>query len=148
MIISIIFVGLVIDLVTKNLSTDKNYSLIPNVLSIYYTLNTGAGWSLFSDSTLFLTIFTAIILVGIIIFALLFKPTSKIYSIGIGLTIAGASGNLIDRVFLGSVRDFIRLDFIDFPIFNFADICLTFGAIFLCIYLIFIYNKKGNKIEK
>ena len=48
------------------------------------------------------------------------------------------AGNMIDRVFLGYVVDFIEAVFIDFPVFNVADICVTVGAFLMAIYLIFL----------
>ena len=55
---------------------------------------------------------------------------------------------MIDRIFLGYVRDFINFMFIDFPVFNFADISLTFGIIIVVIYFLFYYSKEEAKISK
>ena len=54
------------------------------------------------------------------------------------MIISGALGNLIDRLFLGYVRDFVKLDFVDFAIFNVADSAITIGTILFFIYFIFI----------
>jgi hypothetical protein len=59
----------------------------------------------------------------------------------------GAIGNMIDRLFYGSVVDFIEATFIDFPVFNIADSCVVVGGIMLFIYLVFI-NKTLFKSEK
>ncbi|MBQ0059171.1 MAG: signal peptidase II [Lachnospiraceae bacterium] len=56
------------------------------------------------------------------------------------LLAGGAIGNLIDRVFLGSVRDFIYFKLINFPVFNVADIAVTCSA-FILVYLVLIYYK-------
>ena len=58
------------------------------------------------------------------------------------LLFAGALGNAIDRVFRGFVVDFIKTSFINFPVFNVADIAITVGAALFIIYLMFFDNKK------
>lgn len=140
-----ILIGLFFDILTKSLAYNSNSILIDGFLSLFFTWNTGAGWSLFADQTLFLAIFSGVLVVGIIVFIALYKPKSKTYAIGIGLVLAGAIGNFIDRIFFGAVRDFIKLDFINFPIFNIADSCLTVGAILICVWLVFIYSKPPKK---
>ena len=62
----------------------------------------------------------------------------------------GAVGNLIDRLFLGYVRDFISLDFLgNFPVFNIADMCLLAGVIVLCVFFLFSYPKLNKgKLKK
>ena len=80
-----------------------------------------------------------------------FFKTKKtiLYSVSYGLILGGAIGNLIDRVFLGYVRDFIKFSFFSFN-FNIADACLTIGVILFVIYLIFFddfFKSKKTKGE-
>ena len=81
------------------------------------------------------------------------KIKNKYLLITATIIIAGGLGNLIDRIFRGYVIDFIKVLFIDFPVFNFADILVTCGSFMLIIYLIIdIYNdsrkkQKGDKLE-
>jgi signal peptidase II len=63
----------------------------------------------------------------------------------IALLISGGVGNLIDRVRLHEVIDYIRFEPINFPIFNFADICVVIGAIMFCISVIITGDGKGGK---
>lgn len=145
-IFSIVFIlGIIADMLTKYFLMEQSFVVIDGLLSFYPTWNTGAGWSILSDQTLFLTIFSAIILIGVIIANVFYHPKSKWYAVTMGFIFAGAVGNLFDRVFFGAVRDFIKLDFIEFPIFNIADSCLTVGAIMLCIYVLFFTSKKEEK---
>ena len=62
---------------------------------------------------------------------------TKLYNVAYVFILAGAFGNAIDRTFLGYVRDFIKLDFINFPVFNVADSLLVVGVILLAFYIIF-----------
>lgn len=64
--------------------------------------------------------------------------------LGLALVLSGAIGNLIDRVALGYVRDFIAFDFMNFPVFNFADSCITVGAVLLIVSVLF--TKSGERI--
>ena len=143
--IIILGIGITIDLITKSLASNVNMPLISGIISIAFTWNKGAGWSLFSEHTLILTIFTGFLIVGIILLIMFFKPKSLVYTIGISMILAGAIGNFIDRVMFGAVRDFICLEFMTFPIFNVADVLLTVGVILLCVWLIFLSGKKENK---
>ena len=67
---------------------------------------------------------------------------SKLLLTAYSLILAGAVGNFIDRIRLGYVVDMFKFEFIDFPIFNVADICLTIGVIFLFYYVIFKEQSK------
>ena len=59
------------------------------------------------------------------------------------MLVGGALGNLYDRIFLGYVRDFIKLDFMSFPVFNFADVFLNIGFALFAVWLIFIYARNN-----
>jgi signal peptidase II len=141
----LVIILVVIDQVTKYLvrtSMDKPIIIIPNVLSLENIRNTGAAWGILKDSGYFLRIFTLILL--FIIIYLYFKiPAGKRFRIIKILTLfmmAGAIGNLIDRFFLGYVVDFIYFEIIDFPLFNFADSCLTVSCIILFLLALFYYK--------
>ena len=74
----------------------------------------------------------------------------SIRSISLAMIIGGGIGNMIDRVFLGYVVDFLEFTFIDFPVFNVADSFVTVGAFMLMGYLIWdlIRDMKTSKVEK
>ncbi len=101
-----------------------------------YVRNTGAAFGSFSQSTALLSVFTGIvIIVGIILIATK-KIKSKFYLTCAVMIISGGLGNLIDRVLKGYVVDFIDVQFMNFAVFNFADILVTVGAIALMVYVI------------
>ena len=77
------------------------------------------------------------------------NKNGALYQVGMGLVFAGALGNLIDRIALGYVRDFIQFDFWrSFPIFNVADICLCIGVVILLIYYIIRLVKERKNARK
>jgi len=144
-IISIIV--LILDRVTKIWSQtvigDGVICGIPNVLSFVYTKNTGAAFSILSDKTWLLCLISVAFCIGVIIYWIIKRPKDKLLCTSISLLFSGALGNAIDRVYFGYVVDFIRTDFIDFPVFNIADIAITIGAVLLVIYVLF-FDKESE----
>ena len=146
-IFSIVLV-LVADLVTKHFLFDvKYFNLIPNVISIASNGgNTGAAWGIFSGQTIWLIVVSIIMIVVLFVFNNFVKNKNTFYSISFGFIIGGALGNLVDRISLNYVRDFIYLDFWPtFPIFNLADSFLCVGAVMLAVYILFFSGKKNEK---
>ena len=119
--------------------------VLGNLLVLRYCTNTGAAFSMFQNNKLLLIGFTSLFLmVGVVvIFGGFIKKRTPLYLISI--VIAGGIGNLIDRLFLGYVTDFIYIKVIDFAIFNFADMCVTIGGTLLVIYLIFFDKEIKNE---
>ena len=120
---------------------------IPGLIRFEYTRNTGMAWGMLSNATLILTIISLVtcFALGIFIFKMQKKMPTAI-RLALLLILAGAAGNLYDRIFLGYVRDFIAFDFMNFPIFNFADSCVTIGGILLVVSLIF--TRSGREFYK
>lgn len=121
--------------------------LVEGFLQLHYAENTGAAFSSMSGHTDLLSIFTIIIIViGIILL------TTKRIKFGVeyvctAIMISGGIGNLIDRLYRGFVVDFIEPLFIDFAIFNFADILITCSAVVLCVWM-FYDAYRASKKEK
>jgi signal peptidase II len=135
----------VVDQTTKFFLAHKYFDVIPNVLSVHYSENTGAAWSIMAGKVEFLAVMSVLFLAVLIFFSYKFNEKTYFYSIAYSFIIGGALGNLFDRILFGYVRDFIKADFItftNFPIFNFADSFLVFGVILFCIFVLFIYPKK------
>ncbi len=111
--------------------------VIKGVLSFCFVENNGAGFSILAGNTLFLIIFTAVamVLVAYLLFSRRFH--SPLTDWGFCLILSGGLGNFIDRVCRdGLVVDFIKTDFMNFPVFNVADICVTVGAAFVILYFV------------
>lgn len=114
-----------------------------------YVENTGAAFSSFSDNTKLLTVLTVIILAGCLVLLLSKKLKPMFVNICLLLVVAGGIGNVIDRILLGYVVDFIEPLFIDFAVFNFADCCITVGAFLLIGFEVYeILSERKKKTEK
>lgn len=120
-------------------------SIIGDFLWFESTLNTGVAFSMFEGkSVLFFVI--AMIASLILIYVICSKRWLKIKleKISLGLLLGGTVANAIDRLIFGGVRDFIYLKFINFAIFNVADMAITIGAILFCVSIIFLRDRKKD----
>lgn len=115
------------DQLTKQLFKDADRVLLPGVLNLSGTRNTGAAFGLFGGGQGALGLVTGAIILGLLVYICARKPQGLL-GIGLWLAISGALGNLADRLLLGYVIDFIRLRFVEFPVFNLADVALTLGC--------------------
>lgn len=123
--------------VVSNLSLGEAMNVIPNVFSLTYYQNSGAAWSILQGQMWFFAIVTFVAVPLCIWLLWKNRRGSKFYSLALGLVIAGALGNFIDRMRLGYVVDMFQTDFMNFPIFNVADMCLTIGVVMVFIYALF-----------
>ena len=117
-------------LITKNLFLYQSVPVIKNIFHITLVRNTGAAFGMFKNQ-LYLFIFTSIGAIVLILLDLKERRGKKldIYSLSLAFILAGASGNLVDRIRFGCVIDF--LDFRIWPVFNIADSAITIGAALL-----------------
>ena len=117
--------SVLIDQVSKGLINSylghPGFLRLTKYLSLETTYNDGAAWNILSGNQIFLITISLIILV--IVYSMMYQLKKTIF------------GNLIDRIFQGTVTDFIRIDlpFYNFPIFNIADICIVIGVFILII---------------
>lgn len=146
----IIALLVVIDQISKviaynTLAVNGNASSIKNpIFSFYYVENTGISFSMLNSKMALIIVITTIILICLL-YVLIKTPKTLYYmpfSITLSVIVAGAIGNLYDRIFRGYVIDFIMLEFIDFPVFNFADIFVCIGLVILVILIFFRYKDK------
>lgn len=125
------------------------FELIDGFIRLRYVENTGAVFGSFSSHTAVLTVVSIILLIVTIYFLVSQKNKSKLVSLTLLLMIAGGIGNIIDRIRLHFVVDYIEPTFIDFAVFNFADCLITVGAFVLMIYLVIdIVKDEKTKKEK
>jgi signal peptidase II len=128
-------------LVTKNLLLNKPFPVIKGIFNLTLICNRGAAFGILKNQ-IFLLIFTSVFAIILIYFNLRGEKLKKPYIVSLSLILAGAIGNLIDRLFFGYVIDF--LDFRIWPVFNLADSSITIGAILLGWFVLFNKDVSGN----
>ena len=136
-------------LVARSIPFQSSQSIIPGFFDLTHIRNRGAIFGFFSHSEsrilfIFLTL-VSLVALGLVIYYFFKTPSSQIFmKISLSIILAGALGNLIDRVFRGYVIDF--LDFYikswHWPSFNVADACITIGAFLLIFILVFKRSKQ------
>lgn len=143
----------VIDQATKYLAIirlkDKQpISIINNFLQLKYVENRGAAFGILQNKQIPLIIFTFLILIGIIYYLYKNRKLTKISKISLWGIIGGSIGNLIDRIRLNFVVDFIDVNFwgyYDFPVFNLAD---SFLVVFTILLSILVFTEKYERVDK
>lgn len=120
-------------IVRQNFQLGQSISIIKNIFHLTYIANSGSAFGLFKGYNLFFMLFS-IAVIGIAIYSTKrISGDEKALQLAVGLLLGGTIGNLMDRIFHGSVIDF--LDFRIWPVFNVADSAVTISAIFLIILL-------------
>lgn len=115
------------------------------IFSLTHVRNSGAAWSMMSGKTWFLIALPIIVCIAAIVYIYFNRRKNKAELIGIAMFVGGGIGNLIDRIRFGEVIDYIQFEPINFPIFNFADICVTVGAV---IFVLSVLLSKDNNFGK
>ena len=149
----LISVGVIfLDQITKWLAViflqgNPSVSVIPWFIQFSYLENRGAAWGMFADNRwVFMTVSTVAI-IAVCVYMFVKRPKSKLLCVSLAFIVGGGIGNMIDRVLLGFVVDFLEFTFMDFPVFNVADCFITCGCIAMMVSLI-LFNKEFWKDEK
>ena len=141
-----VVLGVALDQYTKYLASthlqEQPIVLIDGIFQLHYLENRGAGFGLLQNQLLFFIIVSIITLSVICYLYVRMPKTRRFIPLRICMIsiVAGAIGNMIDRIRLQYVIDFFYFELIDFPIFNVADIFATV-ATFLLIFLFLFYYK-------
>ena len=122
--------------VVKEIPLGGMRRFIPKVVSLTYLKNSGAAFSMLENQQWFFTIITLIAMGAAFVYLYRNIKGSIWLWLGLTLIISGGIGNFIDRVRQGFVVDMFHLDFMNFAIFNVADIYLSIGVGLLLIYLL------------
>lgn len=142
--------SLLLDQITKIIigiffALNEKVVIIPKFFSIHFIENYGAAWSLFSNKVDFLIILSIGALFIIYRYMYNFKQNRR-NNIAFGLILGGIVGNLVDRVFLGYVRDFLAFKILsyNYPVFNFADTFIVIGIVLLIFAILKGEDKKDE----
>nr|WP_317398891.1 signal peptidase II [uncultured Gemmiger sp.] len=118
--------------------------LIPGFIDLQYVLNDGMAFSMLSGRRWLLIAVTSAVLLVVAV-ALIVHRMSRLERIVWMLILGGGLGNLIDRIRTGVVVDYLNFQFIDFPVFNFADICVCTGVGLLILSLLLDMRSEHRK---
>lgn len=149
---SIIIGGIVIDQLTKLLATKflmpiDTLPIIKDALHLTYVMNKGAAFGMLSNHRWVFMIISTAAIIALAVYLFLGKAQNRLYEISIAMIISGGIGNMIDRVALGYVVDFIDFRLINFAVFNGADsfVCVGAGLLILALVLDIIKESKAKK---
>ena len=134
-------------LVMTNIAPGEHIPFLPYLLDLTYVTNTGAAFSIFSEHTWMLALISLVmsVVLALALWKGLFKhPFGRL---SLALLLAGAVGNLIDRVCRGFVVDMFNVLFMNFAVFNVADICVVAGGIAAGVYYLFLMDKLEPRKE-
>ena len=154
----LILVGVGLDQLTKylvvsNMALHESIDIIPGVFRFTYIQNDGAAFGSLDNARWVFMVLSTVAIIGILIYMFWKKPQDKLMLAALILIVSGGIGNMIDRIALGYVIDF--LDFCAFPkiwmwVFNVADsfVCIGAGLLILWLVLDMIRDYKTEKAKK
>ena len=165
---AVIIVGVILDQLTKWLAVDKLQKLdtlpiIEDIFHLTYVENRGAAFGMLADQRWIFIVISIVAIIGFGLVIFLGHTTSRAYALSMSLIVSGGIGNMIDRVTLGYVVDFIDCRFVKypvfgnsgtywatFPVFNGADsfVCVGAAVLMLVLVLDIVAESRAAKKEK
>ncbi len=125
--------------ILSNVTLFDQIEVIRNFFYITYVKNYGIAFGMFQNKTLFFIITTAIIASVIVYLIVKLKNKNMALTVCLSVILGGAIGNLIDRIRLGFVVDYLQFSIFP-PVFNFADSCVVVGALVVSVLILFDKN--------
>ena len=152
---AIIVIGIILDQLTKFLSVEfltkvSTVPLIQDVLHLTYVENTGAAFGMLKDHRWVFLIVSTVAIIAFLAYLYLGHAESTLYGVALAMVISGGIGNMIDRLALGYVVDFIDFRLIDFAVFNGADsfVCVGAGLLILALVIDLVKEFKEEQLKK
>ena len=124
--------------------------IIQDFFHFTHVRNTGMAFGMMKDHRWVFMVFSTVAIVGLAGYLFRFRPESRWMQVSMAMIIGGGVGNMIDRIVLGYVVDFIDFTLIDFAVFNIADsfVCVGAGIMMLCLILDLVKEIKLEKAQK
>ena len=137
-------------LAVKLLAPIESVPLWEGVLHLTYVENRGAAFGMLADHRWVFMSISSVAIIAIALYLYSGRNTSKLYTAALMMIVSGGIGNMIDRIALGYVIDFIDFALIDFAVFNIADsiVCIGAGLLILSLVLDIIKEAKAEKEKK
>ena len=132
-------------LVRASIPLHVSQPFIPGLFDLTYIRNTGAAFSILSSQTWILTVLSGAATVLLLVLLLLRVLPTRLGMLSLSLLLAGAAGNFIDRLAFGYVTDMFETTFMDFPVFNVADIGVVVGGVLLVLTVLLAGDKEEDK---
>lgn len=128
-----------------SLKGQASVSFIPKLLQFTYVENTGIAFGMLKGMHWLVIPINIVIMTACVLMARSYnKKGAKLAVVALCMIVSGAFGNMLDKIFKGYVVDFIETVFVEFPVFNVADILVCCGAALLCIYVVFFDKEEKN----
>lgn len=164
----IIVLGIILDQVTKaavaaNMALHESIPIIDGIIHITYVQNKGAAFGMMADQRWLFIVVSTLAIIGFSLYLYLGHAQNTLYAVAIAMVISGGIGNMIDRIGLGYVVDFIHCKFVkypvfsdggmrwqEFPVFNGADsfVCVGAGLLVLALILEIVAEAKAKKVAE
>ena len=144
-------IGIALDQITKAVVRNAlalngpGPEIIPGILRLMHVQNVGAAFSLGEGMGGAFVLLALFVVIAAVVYLYRTPLVSRVETFGLSLVCAGAIGNAIDRLLFGYVTDFLATEFIDFPIFNVADIAITVGVV--VAFFGFMFLSPANQVD-
>ena len=132
-------------LVRAAIPLHTSQTFLPGLFDLTYIRNTGAAFSILRSQTWLLTVLSGVAVVVLLVLLLRRAIPSKLGMLSLSLLLAGAAGNFIDRLAFGYVTDMFQTTFMNFPVFNVADIGVVLGGFFLVLAVLTAKEKEEGQ---
>ncbi len=150
-----LFLAIILDVVTKkivvaNMDLFEEIPVLNGVFHWKYIQNKGAAFGMLADRREVFLIISAVAIIAMAVYLILTRSDRVWWMIGIGMLVGGGIGNMIDRILLGYVVDFMYVALIDFAVFNVADcfVCIGVGLLMYLSILDIVREYKKEKAQK
>ncbi len=152
--LAVMLVSIALDILTKqivlhNMALQEEIPLIDGVFHWKYIQNRGAAFGMLADNRAVFLVISTVAIIGLLVYLVCTKSERMWWMAAIGMLVGGGIGNMIDRIALGYVIDFIYVALIDFAVFNIADcfVCVGVGLLIYLTVLDVIREAKQQKKE-